>query len=124
MDVIIGTPGGVGMVNRFVHVAPRSVECHNGAFGPQPPEKAVITTSFGLTGFMARVGSVSPAMSVLVSAVLVLLTTTSRMKIGAVASEEIERRIGGSCLMPGGGGVGVGVAVTTGFKSSGMAGLV
>jgi hypothetical protein len=47
------------------------------------------------------------------------------MKIGAVASEEIERRIGGVCLMPGGGGgVGVGVAVTTGFKSSGMAGLV
>ena len=74
-------PGGAGIVNCLVQIFPPSVECHKGAFAPQLPEKAVITISLGLAGFMVMDVSPSLNVSVFVRLGSVLFTTVSTMKM-------------------------------------------
>src|SRR5262245_52799684 len=74
-------PGGAGMVNCLVQIFPPSLVCQSGAFAPQPPENAVMTTSFGFDGF--AVIDVSPSLNVSVFVRLgsVLFTTVSTIKM-------------------------------------------
>src|SRR5262245_18025494 len=74
-----GTPGGTGIVKRFVHVAPPSVECQRGATAPQGPENAVMAISLGSAGLMAIDVSPSLKVSVRVRVGSVLFTTGSTM---------------------------------------------
>src|SRR6266480_2956707 len=73
-------PGGAGIVNCLVQIFPPSVDCQRGALAPQPPEKAVTTTSFGFAGFTVMDVSPSLKVSVLVKLGSLLLTTVSTMK--------------------------------------------
>src|SRR5262249_50191490 len=118
---ITGTPGGGGIVKRFVQVVPPSIDCQSGAFPFQPPENATITISFGFSGLTAIVGSVSGNISFGLSVGSVLLTTMSRTNIGAVASERLWA-VCSRCCSRNPGGCGVGVGLTIGFRSSGIAG--
>src|SRR5437762_10579614 len=74
-------PGGAGIVNCLVQIFPPSVDCHRGAFVPQPPEKAVTTISFGFDGFTVMDVSPSLNVSVFVRLGSVLFTTASTIKI-------------------------------------------
>src|SRR5215475_13488325 len=70
-------PGGAGIVNCLVQIFPPSVDCQSGAFVPQPPEKAVTTTSLGFARFTVIDVSPSLKVSVFVRLGSELFTTVS-----------------------------------------------